>query len=63
MIFVFITIYFIQYIVRNRNIYYREYSSIFITATIKYKHPFLPILTTPFLVKNTFCDFKSLEIK
>ena len=59
----FITTYFIQCIVKNRNIYYREYSSIFITATLKYKHSFLPILTTPFLVKNTFCDFKSLKIK
>ena len=63
MIFAFITTYFMLYIVKNRNIYYREYSSIFITATLKCKHPLLPILTTPFLVKNTFCDFKSLKIK
>ena len=51
------------YIVKNSNIYYRECSSIFITAILKYKNSFLPILTTPFLVKNTFCDFKSLDIK
>ena len=39
----------------------QRYSSIFITAILKYKNSFLPILTTPFLVKNTFCDFKSLK--
>lgn len=63
MIFPFITTYFILDIVKNRNIYYKEYSSTFITAILKYKQSFLPILTTPFLVKNTFCDFKSLKIK